>query len=163
MQPSVVSKGCFLAGCWGITFQQRQNHKGGWGVWLGHRLNAVRCCRILSSGMMSRDFSSESSILGSYPGWYGEWAERVDSRTGPQNTPSVHICQCQSSSCLFLVCEEIRIGIESSDLQTCPSPQIIWEKAATDTQRWGKVCLGSGQFKKEKKWNLMKVWAVGLE
>lgn len=101
-----------------------ESHRG-WGVWLGHRLNAVRCCRILNSRMMSRDFSLESSILGRYPGWYGEWAEIVDYRTGPQNTQVWPLHQCQSSSSLFLAYEEISVGIESSDLECCLSPWLF--------------------------------------
>lgn len=73
---------------------------------------------------MSRDFTSESSTLGRYPGWHRAGAQEVDSRLGPQNTlrPAD---QCLSASCLFPVGEEISTGIESSDLETCPWPQIV--------------------------------------
>lgn len=161
MQPSVVSKGCFLAGCWRREPQRRLRCVA--------RTQAERCQMFqnLELWVMSRDFSSESSILGRYPGWHGAiWAEIVDSRT--PGTPQVWpIHQCQSSRSLFLVCEEISIGIESSDLETRPSPQVVWEvllyRAAMGIQKWGEVCLGSGQFKRKKRWNLMKVWAADLE
>lgn len=70
---------------------------------LGHRQNVVQCHRVLNSGMMSRDFISENSSLGGYPGWHTGEIEIVDSRIGPQNTPSVArtpvpVCQLLVSS-----------------------------------------------------------------
>ena len=98
--------------------------------------------------MMSRDFISENSILGRYPG--GHSAIGIGSRRwlGPQNTPVWLTDQCLSAICLFPACEETSAGIGGSDLETCPLPQIVREallyKATMDIQRWGDVGLGSG-------------------
>lgn len=122
------------------------------GMCLGHRQNVVRCHRVLNSGMMSRDFISENSSLGRYPGWHTGEIEIVDSIRGPQNTRRWPTHQCQSSSCLFPVCEGIEssgisTGIESSYLETCLSSRTVWDllyKTTVNIQRWGDVGLGCG-------------------